>query len=194
MRRTVFGLILALGATPLAAQIYNIDPSHSEVGFEVVHMSISHVRGDFAKFSGSVDINEKDITLSQVSLNVDASSVDTRVGMRDDDLRSSNFFDVTNTPGILFKSTKIVKTADGYDLTGDLTIHGVTKPVTLKATLTDAVDLGKMGVKRGFSLRGSVDRLDYGLAPKAPNAMISDKVDLIVDGELAKAKDDAPKN
>lgn len=188
MRSALLGLAFVLAAASLPAQSYKIDPMHTEVGFEVVHMTLSHVRGDFDKYSGTVDLDEHDLQKSKVTLSIDASSVNTRVGMRDKDLRSDHFFDVAKTPDITFASTKVVKTADGYTLTGDLSIHGVTKPVTLEATLTDPVDVGaKMGgVRRGFSLRGSINRMDYKVGPNMP-MMISDKVELIIDGELIKA-------
>ncbi|HTB21509.1 MAG TPA: YceI family protein [bacterium] len=190
MRSALLGLALVLGAASLSAQSYKIDPMHTEVGFEVVHMTLSHVRGNFAKFSGTVDLDEHNLEKSKVSLDVDASSVNTRVGMRDKDLRSDHFFDVAKTPDITFESTKVAKTADGYALSGNLTIHGITKPVTLDATLTDPVNVGPMmgGVRRGFSLRGSIHRLDYKVGP-GNTMMISDKVELMVDGELIKQSD-----
>jgi polyisoprenoid-binding protein YceI len=192
MRKSLLGLALALLAAPLAAQGYNIDPNHTEVGFEVVHLTISHVRGHFATFSGTVDLDEKDLTKSQVTLSVDAASVLTGIEKRDNHLKSPDFFDVAADPKITFKSTAIAKTKDGYDLTGDLTIHGITKPVTLQAQLSDTIDVGAQmgGVKRGFSLRGTISRKDYQLGTKFPEAMLKDAVALVIDGELAKVVDD----
>jgi len=194
MRKTLLGLALALAASPLAAAPYDIDPSHTEIGFEAVHLSVTHVHGRFTGFSGTVDLDSKDLTKSKVTLSIDAATVQTGVDRRDNHLKSADFFDVTNTPKITFTSTKIVKTKDGYDLTGDLTIRGVTKPVTLQAQISDDTDMGPMmGVRRGFSLRGSINRFDYnvGWSMKTPGGtlIVGENIALNIDGELALHKD-----
>ena len=122
--------MLALFATvPALAQTatWTIDPNHSTAQFTVRHLGISNVRGNFTKVAGTVVLNEKDISQSQVSASIDVSSVDTRVEMRDKDLRSPNFFDVEKYPTIEFKSKKVVSDGGKLQLIGDLTIHGTTR-------------------------------------------------------------------
>src|SRR5579871_6214744 len=126
------GMVALLG-TMAAAQTSNweLDPAHSTAQFTVRHLGLSNVSGSFTKVSGSVVLNEQDLTQSQVHAVIDVASVDTRVEMRDKDLRSPNFFDVEKYPTIEFKSTKITNTAGKLQVTGDLTIHGTTRSVTL---------------------------------------------------------------
>src|SRR6202790_65195 len=102
---------------------WNIDPAHSTAQFTVRHLAISNVTGNFTKVTGSVILNEKDITQSQVSASIDVSSVDTRVEARDKDLKSPNFFDVEKYPAIEFKSKRIVNDGGKLQVIGDLAIH-----------------------------------------------------------------------
>src|SRR5246127_5343252 len=124
--------VAALAATlslPAAAatSTWQIDPNHSAAQFAVRHMAISTVRGAFSKLSGSVQLDDKDVTKSSVEVTIDAASVDTRVPDRDKDLRSDRFFDVEKYPTLTFKSTKVEQTEPGkLRVTGDLTIHGAT--------------------------------------------------------------------
>ena len=188
MRKILLGLALALAAAPLTAESYDLDPNHTEVGFEAVRFTLDHIRGRFTSFKGTVDIDDSDASKSTVSLSIDAASVQTGVEMRDKHLRSGDFLDVSRTPTIEFKSTAVVKTKDGYNLTGDLTIRGITKPVTLQAALSEPIDAGKMGVRRGFNLRGTINRFDYnvGWDKKTPGGtlIVGENVALIIDGEL----------
>jgi len=110
---------------------WNLDPAHSTAQFTVRHLGISNVAGNFTKVTGSVALNEKDITQSQVSASIDVSSVNTRVEARDKDLRSPNFFDVEKYPTMEFKSKRIVSGGGKLQVIGDLTIHGTTHEVTL---------------------------------------------------------------
>jgi polyisoprenoid-binding protein YceI len=110
---------------------WNLDPAHSTAQFTVRHLGISNVTGSFTKVAGSVVLNEKDITQSQVLASIDVSSVDTRVEARDKDLRSPNFFDVEKYPTIEFKSKRMVSSGRKVQVIGDLTIHGTTHEVAL---------------------------------------------------------------
>src|ERR1700720_5004027 len=129
--------IVALGATlclpaGAATSTWQIDPNHSAAEFAVRHLAISTVRGAFTKVNGSVQLDDRDISKSSVEVTIDADSVDTRVPDRDKDLRSDHFFDVEKYPTITFKSTKVEQAEPGkLKVTGDLTIHGVTKQVVL---------------------------------------------------------------
>jgi len=172
---------------------WNIDPAHSTAQFTVRHMGISNVSGNFTKVSGSVALDEKDITQSHVSATIDVSSVDTRVEMRDKDLKSPNFFDVDKFPTMEFKSKRVVKSGEKLQVIGDLTIHGTTREVTLdvdgpSAELTDPWG----NVRRGFSAATTINRKDWGLVYnnllKTGEAVVGDTVKIQLDVEMVKKK------
>jgi len=182
--------VLALGGT----STWNVDASHSTVGFSVRHLVISKVRGDFTRFSGKVQLDEADVTRSTVDATIDVASVDTRVADRDGHLKSPDFFDAAKYPSITFKSTKVAKGGAGRLLvTGDLTLHGVTRPVTLDVTASAEVK-GMYGeTRRGYSATAKIDRKDYGLTwNKLVEAgpAVGDEVTLTLDLEAVK---DEPK-
>src|SRR6266436_2861656 len=115
-----------------ATSTWQIDPNHSAAQFAVRHLAISTVRGAFTKVNGTVQLDDKDISKSSVDVTIDADSVDTRVPNRDKDLRSDHFFDVEKYPTLTFKSTRVEQVEAGkLKVTGDLTIHGVTKQAVL---------------------------------------------------------------
>src|SRR5712672_4137873 len=114
-----------------ATSSWQIDPNHSAAQFAVRHLAISTVRGAFTKVSGTVQLDDKDITKSSVDVTIDTASVDTRVEARDKDLKSPHFFDVEKYPTIEFKSKRIVSAGGKLQVIGDLTIHGATREVTL---------------------------------------------------------------
>ena len=127
--------LIALLLPALAgATTWNIDSDHSDVGFKVRHLMVSNVKGSFEKKSGVVTINDKDITKSKVEVSIDTASVNTNVAKRDEHLRSPDFFDVAKYPTMTFVSKKVAKTGNGkLKVTGDLTLHGITKEVVLDA-------------------------------------------------------------
>lgn len=172
---------------------WNIDPAHSTAQFTVRHLAISNVTGSFTKVTGSVVFNEKDITQSQVTASIDVSSVDTRVEMRDKDLKSPNFFDVEKYPTIEFKSKRIVNSGGKVQLIGDLTIHGTTHEVTLDvdgptAELTDPWG----NLRRGISATTTINRRDFNLvynkALGTGEAVVGDTVKIQIDAEIVKKK------
>src|SRR5271170_6144787 len=142
MKRWIFvvGVAAALAVSTLAAggSTWQIDPAHSNAQFVVRHMGISNVQGDFTKISGAVEYDEKDVAKSSVNATIDVNSIDTRVDQRDKDLKSPNWFDAEKYPTITFHSKKTWKDGDGLKVLGDLTIHGVTKEVTLDVTTPSA--------------------------------------------------------
>jgi polyisoprenoid-binding protein YceI len=172
---------------------WKIDPNHSSAQFTVRHMAISNVSGTFTKLTGTAAFNEKDITQSQVTASIDASSVDTRVEMRDKDLRSPNFFDVEKYPTIDFKSKKIVKNGDKLQMIGDLTMHGTTREVTLDVEGPTPEIADNWGnARRGFSATTSVNRRDFNLTYnsllKTGEAVVGDTVKIQIDIELVRKK------
>ena len=186
-------LILALGfslalSTLSAADTYTFggkDAAHCNVGFTITHLLISKVNGNFDKFDGTILYDEKNVENSAVSVSIDASSIDTRTEKRDNHLRSADFFDVATYPALTFKSTKVAKSADGTGMiiTGDLTIHGVTKSVTLTADITGKAQM--MGTNKiGFEAATTIDRSDFGIGQKfAGNAMVGQTVTINISGE-----------
>jgi len=170
---------------------WSLDPTHSRVGFEISHMVISTVSGRFKEVSADVKLDEENLAKSSVSVTVQAKSIDTDEPKRDDHLRSPEFFDVAKFPTITFASSSI-KAAGGekYKLSGDLSIHGISKPVTLDATISKAVKnpWGKM--VRGVKLTGKIKRSDFGLtwnkALETGGLVVGDEVKLVIQAEVNK--------
>ena len=195
-QRIAIGSAIALLASLSAlaeTSTWNIDPAHSTAQFTVRHLGISNVSGNFTKVTGTVVLDDKDITQSQVSASIDVSSVDTRVEARDKDLKSPNFFDVEKYPTIEFKSKKIISSGGKLQVSGDLTIHGTTHEVTLDVDgptpeLTDPWG----NPRRGISATTAINRKDFNLLYnnllKTGEAMIGDNVKIQIDAEIVKKK------
>lgn len=146
-----------------AAGTWEIDPSHSNVGFIVRHLVVSKVRGQFATFAGTITVGRTP-EQSSVSVTIDAASVNTRDERRDGHLRSPDFFDVEKHPQWTFDSTGFVRTGPtSFDLPGNLTIHGITKPVTLKATFDGLVGDPWGGTRAAFTATTEIDRETFDL-------------------------------
>jgi polyisoprenoid-binding protein YceI len=172
---------------------WNIDPAHSTAQFTVRHLGISNVTGNFTKVTGSVVLNEKDITQSQVSASIDVSSVDTRVEARNKDLKSPNFFDVEKYPTIEFKSKRIVSSGEKLQVIGDLTIHGTTREVTLGVDgPTPELSDPWGNSRRGISATTTINRKDFNLVYnnllKTGEAVVGDNVKIQIDAEMVKKK------
>ncbi|MCC6812042.1 MAG: polyisoprenoid-binding protein [Deltaproteobacteria bacterium] len=188
--KSIFALSILLFTPTVFAATWDIDTTHTNAQFAVKHMMVSTVRGEFQNITGTVDLDEKDLTKSKIDVSIDATTINTRVQKRDDHLRSADFFDVANHPKLTFKSTKIVKGKDGKLLaTGDLTIRGVTKPVTLTVTSLSEPMKNPWGMTvRGVSATGKINRKDFGLtwnkALEAGGVLVGDDVDLTIDAEL----------
>lgn len=198
MKKTLLSAVAALALLPslaaAATDAFKLDASHSSVGFSVRHLVISQVRGEFGKVAGTVALDEADPTRSTVEATIDAASVDTKVANRDAHLKSPDFLDVAKYPAITFKSTKIAKVGEGaYAVTGDLTVHGVTRPVTLQATVTPEVKGMTGETRRGISATTKISRKEFGLTwNKVVEAgpVVGDEVAIALDLEAVK---DQPK-
>ena len=130
----------------VAARTWTIDPDHSNVGFKIRHLMVSNVKGSFDKYAGTVELDDKDITKSKVEVSIETDSINTNVQKRDEHLRSADFFDVAKYPAMTFISKKVAKAGkDKLKVTGDLTLHGVTKEVCsmLKAPQGDQGPVGE---------------------------------------------------
>ena len=142
---------------------WSVDPVHSHVGFSVRHMMVTTVRGAFTSFSGTLELNEADITASRVQGEIEVKSIDTGSTDRDNHLRSADFFDVQTHPKITFQSNRIEKKGDGLVVHGDLTIRGVTKPIALDVEYAGTSKNPYGQIIAGATVTGSINRKDYGL-------------------------------
>lgn len=193
-----FSLVSAyafLATLPALAQVSNwdIDSAHSTAQFTVRHMAISNVTGNFTKVTGSVVLNEKDITQSRVSASIDVNSIDTRVEMRDKDLKSPKFFDVAKYPAIEFKSKRIVSSGGKLQVIGDLTMHGTPHEVTLEVDGPTPEMADPWGnSRRGISATTTINRKDFNLVYnnllKSGEAVVGDIVKIQIDAEMVKRK------
>jgi polyisoprenoid-binding protein YceI len=158
-------VLSAPAATLAATSTWSIDPAHTQAVFTVRHMAISNVKGQFQKTTGTVVLDEGDVTRSTVEASIDVSSIDTRVEQRDGHLKSPDFFDVAKYPAITFKSTKVEKAGEGkLKVTGNLTIKGVTRPVVLDVEGPSAPVKDPQGsLRRGLTATTTINRFDYGL-------------------------------
>lgn len=167
-----------------ATSTWNLDPFHTNAQFFVKHLGISTVQGDFTKVTGTVTLDDQDITQSSVSVTIDVNSIDTRVQRRDDDLKSEHFLNAAQFSTITFQSTKVVKTGDNtLKVTGNLTIRGVTKGVTLEVTGPTAPISAMGSQRRGFSATTKINRQDFGVS--ADPGMVGDDLTILIDGEMA---------
>ena len=176
---------LALTASAFAqAATWNIDPNHTAAQFSVRHMGISTVRGAFIKVTGTVTYDPKDLSKTAIDAAIDASSVDTRVERRDNDLRSPNFFEVAKYPTLTFKSKHTEAAGAGkLKITGDLTIHGVTKEVVLDVDGPSApVQDPHGGSHMGASATTKINRKDFGV--NGASSMVGDEIPITIDVEL----------
>ena len=163
------------------------DKAHSEVDFTVLHMGISNVHGRLGNIGGTIVVNDSDITKSTINITIDVSSVDTGVSMRDNDLKSDHFFDVAQFPTATFVSTAVAKSCAGLTVNGNLTLHGVTKPVTLAVEGPTGPAQG-MDKKphEGFTASVTLSRTAFGVGANMPTGMVADQIKLTIDLDLAK--------
>jgi polyisoprenoid-binding protein YceI len=173
---------------------WSIDTVHSHVGFAVKHMMVSTVRGQFKSYSAKLRLDPKDFTRSKFEGEIDVASVDTNNADRDAHLRTNDFFDVANHPKITFKSTRIeLKDGGEYAVTGDLTIRGVTRPVTLDVEFSGTSKNPYGKTVAGLSATGTINRKDFGVAFNAiletGGVAVAEKVKLEVEVEAVWAED-----
>jgi polyisoprenoid-binding protein YceI len=188
-RLAILSGILALAA-PLAltqTSTWISDPAHSEVDFSIKHMSISNVHGRIGGVAASIQLNDADISKSTVTATIDVTTLDTGVAQRDTHLKSPDFFDVTTFPKATFTSTSVAKNGNGLTVTGNFTLHGVTKPVVLSVEgPTGPVPGMDHKSHAGYTVTTTIHRTDFGIGSKFPSAMVGDDVKLTIELDVAK--------
>jgi len=190
MKRLFFALILFVQASSFAqTTTWKNDKMHSKLKFTVTHLLVSDVDGLFKNFDVTITTSKTDFSDAVFELSADAASINTEVEMRDNDLKSANFFDVATYPKITFKSTSIQPDGQNkYKLTGNLTMHGVTKPVTMDLWYRGTTENPMSKQKdAGFKLTGTIKRSDFNIGSKTPSAIVSNEVEIKADGEFGKA-------
>lgn len=187
--------IVAMSLPAMAfASTWNIDPEHSNIGFKVRHLMVSNVKGHFDKYSGVIVIDDKDIAKSKVEVTIDTASINTNVQKRDDHLRSADFFDVAKFPTMTFVSKKVAKAGkDKLKVTGDLTLHGITREVVLDVDGPTAEIKDPWGnIRRGAVADTKINRKDFGLvwnkALETGGVVVGDEVTITLEIEMIKGK------
>ncbi len=193
MLKSVLLAGLLLTSVASFAQTWSVDKAHTRVGFTTTHLMISEVDGYFKTFDAKITAAKPDLSDAVVEMTADVNSVDTNNDRRDGDLRSERFFDVAKYPTLTFKSTSFKKVeGKKYKMMGDLTIHGVTKPVMFDVTMNGPVTMdnprGKQE-KAGFKVAGTIKRSDFNVGAALPLAVVSDEIELKANAEFSK---DAP--
>ncbi|MGD0730638.1 MAG: YceI family protein [Terracidiphilus sp.] len=185
---TVVG-ILALAAPLALAQTstWVSDPNHSEVDFSITHLTISNVHGRFGNVAATLVLNEANVTKSAVTATIGIDTVDTGVEKRNNHLKTPDFFDAANLPLATFTSTSVAKSANGLTVTGNLTLHGVTKPVVLDVEGPTGPIQG-MDHKQhaGYSATTTLSRSAFGIGTKFPTSMVGDEVKINIELDVAK--------
>jgi len=156
---TALAAVLTAGAAQAAT--YTIDPAHSSVSFKVRHMMVSKVKGFFEEFQGTIEFDETNMKDARVEAEIQTASVNTNDEDRDEHLRNEDFFEVSTYPTMTFQSTGVKKDGDDWLLMGDLTLHGVTKPVTLELEYNGTVEDPWGNTRVGFSAEGEIDRREF---------------------------------
>ena len=172
----------------MAQSSWSLDKAHAKLGFTITHLMVSDVEGSFRSFSAKITAPGADFSNAQVEMTADAGSVNTDNEKRDEHLKSPDFFDATKFPAITFKSSSFKKEkGDNYKVTGQLTMHGVTKTVTLNAVCRTGVNPMSKKTVAGFKITGKVKRADFGIGANMPSTMLGEEV--TIDGNAEFTKD-----
>ena len=184
---TIVASLLALSATTFA-QTWNVDKAHSRLSYGVTHLGIAESEGNFKTFDAKITSSKEDLSDAVIEVTADVASINTDNEMRDKHLKGADFFDAEKYPTLTFKSTSFKKVSGkNYKVTGDLTLHGVTKAVTLNAVF-NGTTTNPMSKKTlaGFKFTGTIKRSDFAIAAATPAAMLGDEVTITGNGEFVK--------
>ncbi|MFY7827874.1 MAG: YceI family protein [Flectobacillus sp.] len=181
---TILSLLLVASLSTFA-QKWSVDKAHAKIGFSVVHMMLSDVDGSFKKFDATITSSKEDFSDAVFEFTIDVNTINTDNDMRDGHLKGDGFFDTANYPSITFKSNSVQKgSGKALKVTGDLTMHGVTKPVTFDVTLNGIGENRQKKKLAGFKVVGTIKRSDFGVGGKTPSAVVSDEIELKANGEF----------
>lgn len=195
LKRLALIAVMVTGmAVSVQAENYVFDRAHSHIGFAVTHLGLSRVKGNFSDFNGNINYDPANPAKSAVEVTIQAASIDTKAESRDKHLKSPDFFAVDSFPTLTFKSTSITpKNEKSFEVNGDLTMRGVTKPVTLTVEMVGAMDDPMMGKRLGFTASGKINRQDFGVAWSktldAGGLVVSNEVDLVLEVEAVVPKE-----
>lgn len=174
----------------MATTKWSIDPTHSEVGFKVKHMMFTNVSGKFKTYDAEITTEDDDFTRSEISFSADINSIDTNNTDRDNHLKSADFFDAENHPKLTFKSSSLTKSGDEYQLTGELSLHGITKTVKLDAEVSGLLKDPWGNTKVAMNISGKINRKDWGLnwnsALETGGVLVGEDVKLNIELQLLK--------
>ena len=169
------------------ASTWSVDKAHAKLGFTITHLSVSDVDGSFKSFDITINTTKTDFSDAVVNMSADMASVNTENDKRDEHIKGADFFDVAKYPKMTFVSTSFKKASGStYTVKGNLTMHGVTKPVTLTAVARMGTNPMSKKEVAGFRISGDIKRTDFGISVATPTAMLSDNVKLIANTEFSK--------
>ena len=188
MKKTVLAIAFLLSAVIAFPQTWSLDKGHAKLGFGVTHLLVSSVEGNFKAFDAKITSSKEDFSDAVIELSADINSIDTDNEQRDGHLKSPDFFDAAKYATLTFKSKSFKKVGDKkYKLVGDLTMHGVTKPVELEVVLNGtAVHPYTKKTIAGFKVTGTLKRSDFVLGSTTPAAVLSDEIAISTNAEFAK--------
>ncbi|WP_256010457.1 YceI family protein [Desertivirga xinjiangensis] len=173
--------------TAIEASTWSLDKSHAKLGFSITHLLVSDVEGSFRSFESKITSTKADFSDAVVELTADANSVDTDNDKRDEHIRNADFLETSKFPTLTFKSTSFKKlSGNNYKVKGNLTLHGVTKPVELNAVAKTGVNPMSKKTIAGFKITGTIKRSDFGIGAKFPAAVLSDEITLNANAEFIK--------
>jgi len=190
MKKVTFLLAIAaiMSFTVADQAVWKLDKSHAKLGFSITHLMLSDVEGSFKNVDATIISSKEDFSDAVINLTADVNSINTDDDKRDTHLKSPDFFEVAKYPTLTFKSKSFTKVAGkAYKLTGDLTLHGITKTVVLDVTF-NGIGVHPYTKKSvaGFKIKGTINRSDFGIGTKFPSAMLSDEVEIDANAEFIK--------
>ncbi len=175
----------------MATTKWTIDPTHSEIGFKVKHMMFTNVSGKFKTYEATINTEDDNFENASIEFSADIDSIDTNNADRDNHLKSADFFDAENHPKLTFKATSFTKSGDDYELTGDLSLRGVTKSVKLQTEFSGLMTDPWGNTKAGLNISGKINRKDWGLnwnsALEAGGVLVGEDVRLNIELQLIKS-------
>lgn len=179
-------LVLFITIYSFGQSNWQLDKAHARLGFTITHLMISEVDGSFKNFTASIKTTKPDFSDAKVEMSADIASINTDNEGRDKHLMSPDYFDAAKYPKLTFVSKTFTKTGNNtYVVTGDLTMHGITKPVTLNVSARTGINPMSKKNAAGFKITGTIKRTDFEIAPKTPSAILGDEVEIIANAEFS---------